>query len=159
MRSSGSLIDLQIDVQTTSVSPARAKLIAESFSDMMSQVYDCPLCAKEVKVIDFGSSGPVRCWFCNGQFRTEPVKTKVPPPFDYVRKSRPPIPPSLPSHLPYCDNCRTRVNPNVVAVNESAGGVILPTFFGAVYRPVSSTRLVKVCPHCGNQVFSEQDKH
>lgn len=127
---------------------------------MQSRIYDCPLCANEVEVIDFQSSGPVRCCYCDGQFRTDAISSRVPT-FDYVRKSRPPQPPAViverPAHLPYCESCRTTVNPNVVSVNESPGGIILPTAVGAVYRANSYTRLVKVCPFCGNQVFSARD--
>jgi hypothetical protein len=49
------------------------------------------------------------------------------------------------------------VNPNVVNRTTQSGGVAIPTNLGALYKPISNSELVKVCPFCGNQVFSEQD--
>jgi DNA-directed RNA polymerase subunit RPC12/RpoP len=125
---------------------------------MTSRNYKCPLCANEVELIDFQSSGPVQCYFCDGHFRVPPISS-LEPNFDYVRQSQRPQSPVIQSasHLPYCHQCRTAVNPNVLSINESSGGVILPTAIGAVYKANSYTRLVKVCPHCGNEVFSAQD--
>lgn len=60
-------------------------------------------------------------------------------------------------HLPFCDHCGQFVTPRVVASTETIGGVILPAH-PQLIAANSKTIYKKMCPICGNQVSSEQDR-
>ena len=53
-------------------------------------------------------------------------------------------------YIPYCERCGTYVKPQVVAETHVGGG---PQFIS------SSVVHKKFCPNCGEQVFSQEDRH
>jgi hypothetical protein len=62
-------------------------------------------------------------------------------------------------HRPYCENCRKYVSPNVVVESRVDGAMIINTS-GPVDAALfdSSSKRVKVCPECGDEVLSHQDR-
>ena len=101
----------------------------------------CPSCGASVQ-IRYGQKN-FRCFRCN-EISDSPVRVS-------------PLPKRPPNHIPYCLNCHKEVNPNVVNRTTQGVGVIIPTNFGGLYRPTSTSELVKVCPFCGGRVYSELD--
>lgn len=64
-----------------------------------------------------------------------------------------------PTHIPYCYSCGKSVSPNVVNRTTQGVGMFVPTEIGiGLYRANSTSELIKVCPHCGGRVQSEDDR-
>jgi hypothetical protein len=101
----------------------------------MTLTVACPHCRKNLNVAGADSESIAQCCHCGGQFKV----------------------PALPSHIPFCRSCNRSVNPNVVSRTHVRGGVMLPTDAGFVYGSNSTSELVKVCPFCGEQVFSDRE--
>jgi hypothetical protein len=58
------------------------------------------------------------------------------------------------SHLPYCSSCRCRVNPSVVSRNRTGPGAAFAMGDGYAFAQRSTSELIKVCPKCGERVYT-----
>jgi hypothetical protein len=61
------------------------------------------------------------------------------------------------SHLPYCSRCRSHVNPSVVSRNRGGPGAAFAVGDGYVFAQRSTSELIKICPKCGERVYTTQE--